>query len=210
MMPKHSPRAPNTFLKNIIFDPQTIFGTCPEHVQEVSLVIPCDIISYDMISYLIISYHTIWYDIISYDMTWYHNIIWCHMIWYDVILYQVISYDVIWYEMMSYDIIWYHVMWYDNETCSMDFTLKKVTFKKYKIQKRTARKFCTFSILKHYKMIWFRSSYDNLSFSEKWYSCANWIFLRVTVKKILSQSIHFSNHNQNQFWGRGSNLFICH
>ena len=37
IMPKHSPKVPKTFWKNLMFDPPNFFGTCPEHVQIVYL-----------------------------------------------------------------------------------------------------------------------------------------------------------------------------
>ena len=38
-----------------------------------------------------------------------------------------------------------------------------------RIKKRTAQKNCTFSLLNHYKMIWFRSSYDQFCCGRKWF-----------------------------------------
>ena len=34
MMPKYSPKAPNTFWKKLIFDPKNLSGTCPDHDQK--------------------------------------------------------------------------------------------------------------------------------------------------------------------------------
>ena len=134
------------------------------------------------------------------------------MMLYHVISYDVISSDIV-YNMIWYYMTWHHIsrgrgcrrghgiaMQWRQETCFRNFALGKWPSNIQKIQKNV-RKFCACLLSNHYKMIWFRSSYDNLSFWEKWYFCANWICLRVTVKKTY-QSIHFSNHNQNQFWGR--------
>ena len=124
-MPKHSPKVLNNFWKNFIFDPQHFWGTCPEHVQEVYLVITYDIISYD-----IISYDIIWCDMISYDI-----------IGYDIIWYVMISHDIIWYEFMLYDIIWYYMTWFDKLRCTF-WTCSGHAPKKFGGQKWSFSKKC--------------------------------------------------------------------
>ena len=44
MMPNDSPKVPQTFWKNFIFDPQNFLGTCPEHVQNMCLILSYDVI----------------------------------------------------------------------------------------------------------------------------------------------------------------------
>ena len=131
-------------------------------------------------------------------MNWY-SIIWCDEISYNMTSYASSMRSIAWLKWRKCwtirQVVW---KWYDDTSCDMisyhsrgrgcrrgrglcsrwrretffgNFTMKIDLRKITKMLKRSARKFCTFSLLNHYKMICFCSSYDKLCFQHKL-----WIF----------------------------------
>ena len=124
-----------------------------------------------------------WYDLISHCMLWHDMIsdfygiisyysIWDQVIWYHRIWYHTISFDII-----SCHMIWYHIISAAASRCNADRIFfqelypGKMTFEKTKILNRSARKFCTFSLLNHYKIFFSRTSFDYFLFSRKIVFC---------------------------------------
>ena len=122
----------------------------------------------------------------------------------------MISYDTIQYHTTWYDMISYHITGYrmtaaaaaaaaaaafvrDGDVKLFSGTLPwKNDLRKFtKMLKRSARKFCTFSLLNHYKMICFCSSYDKFCFQHKlWIFYISDIFNPECCRHLSKENLH--------------------
>ena len=99
------------------------------------------------------------------------------MISYHMISYHMISYDIISYHMISYDMISYHIAAaasrYNGDRKIFSGTLlRKNDLQKIKnMSKRSARKFCTFSLLNHHKIFFLEPVSTTFHFQGKSIFC---------------------------------------